>query len=197
MDGIEDKRAELVRAMLLSIGEDPTRDGLLDTPSRVVRSWKELFGGYTGDAGEHLSKQFESTSSEMVHVNGIEFFSTCEHHMLPFHGTIDIAYLPTKHVFGLSKLARAVDVFARRLQIQERLVNEIADAIVAAMPSSLGCAVRARAVHMCMIARGARSSGTMTSTALRGKFLAGSRMQMAGEPTCADVRAEWLASLPR
>lgn len=175
----------LVREILLAIGEDPTRGGLAETPDRVVRSWAELFGGYKDDAQKHLAKQFETSSSQMVHVNGITFYSTCEHHMLPFIGTIDVAYIPQTKVFGLSKIARAVDVFARRLQIQERLVNELADAIVKAMPDSLGVAIRARAQHMCMVSRGAKNAtATMTTTALRGRFIE------------AEVRAEWTASLP-
>lgn len=179
----DENMREAIRGIISHIGDDPTRDGVVGTPDRVVRSWKELFGGYVEDPAIHLAKQFDTTSSQMVHINGIGFFSMCEHHMLPFYGTVDIAYLPTKKVVGLSKFARLVDGYARRLQIQERLTGEIADAIWANV-DTLGVAVRVRAQHLCMLARGVKSPGTsMTTTALHGRF------------TESIVRTEWFQSL--
>jgi GTP cyclohydrolase I len=180
----DERMRQNVREMLRFIGDDPTREGLVDTPARVVRAWLEMFSGYREDPRVHLERQFETTSSQMVHVNGIDFSSTCEHHVLPFVGTVDIAYLPRARVVGLSKFARLVDGYARRLQIQERLTNEIADAIASSV-DVLGVAVRVRAKHSCMSLRGARNAGAaMVTTALRGSFL------------LADVRGEWLSSLP-
>jgi GTP cyclohydrolase I len=174
----------LVRAMIKAIGDDPDREGVIDTPDRVVRSWRELFSGYDEDPKLHLAKTFEASSSSMVCINGIDLVSTCEHHMLPFLGTCDIAYLPRGRVVGLSKFARLVDGFARRLQIQERLTDQVADAI--AEIDTLGVAVRIRARHSCMSLRGARNSGaSMTTVALRGVF-----------KDDAAARAEWLSGLP-
>lgn len=176
---------ELVREMLRLIGDDPAREGLIDTPDRVVRSWRELFAGYHEDPKRHLAKTFATTSTQMVCVNGIDLVSTCEHHMLPFQGTCDIAYLPRTRVVGLSKFARLVDGYGRRLQIQERLTDQIADAIAECV-DTLGVAVRIRARHSCMCLRGARNQGaSMTTTALRGVF--------GEDPT---VRSEWISTLP-
>lgn len=179
-----DESLDIVRRMIVAIGDDPARDGLKDTPSRVVRSWREVFGGYANDPALHLATTFDVGGDQMIHVNGIEFFSTCEHHMLPFHGTVDVAYIPRDRVVGLSKFARVVDGYARRLQVQERLTNQVADAIVEHV-SVLGAAVRVRAVHQCMIARGARTRATMTTTALRGIILEDD-----------TVRREWMSALP-
>lgn len=174
----------IVRAMLEYFGEDVDREGLRDTPERVVRSWAELFGGLKEDPSRHLERTFPTTSDQMVCINGIEFFSTCEHHLLPFYGTADIAYIPTSRVVGLSKFARLVDGFARRPQIQEQMTAQIADTIEARV-QTLGVAVRVRAVHLCMVARGARNGGArMTTTALRGVL------------RTPEARHEWLASLP-
>lgn len=161
------------------------RPGLIETPARVVKSWAELYGGLLEDPSVHLEKTFPTTSDQMVQINGIEFFSTCEHHLLPFHGTADIAYIPTTRVVGLSKFARLVDGFARRPQIQEQLTNQVADAIESKV-ATLGVAVRIRASHMCMVARGAKNGGArMTTTAIRGAFKAD-----------ASARSEWLQGLP-
>ena len=161
----------MLSLILEVIGEDPSREGLLDTPDRVVRSWKEIYGGYNEDPKAHLSKTFDSASSQMVSVNGIEFFSTCEHHMLPFHGTADVTYIPKSKVVGLSKVARMVSGYARRLQIQERLTDQIADAMLS-IDGVESVAVRVRAKHFCMVARGVRNGGAqMTTTALRGCLL--------------------------
>ena len=124
--------AAAVETLLRFIGEDPSRDGLADTPGRVVRAWREMTAGYKEDPAEILSRTFEETSDEMVILSNIAFYSTCEHHLLPFYGTASVGYLPGK-VVGISKLARLVNCYARRLQIQERMTKQIAAAI-AMMP---------------------------------------------------------------
>lgn len=180
-----DKSIFLVRKMLEEIGEDVTREGLQETPERVAKSWKELYAGYAEDPKVHLKKTFDATASQMVSVNDISFFSTCEHHMLPFHGTVDVSYIPSKRVVGLSKIARMVEGYARRLQIQERLAEQIADAMFS-IDGCLGVAVRVRGQHLCMVARGVRNaSASMTTTALRGSI-----------STNEVARREWLAGLP-
>lgn len=184
-DGLRSEAEGLVRRMLELVGEDPDREGLRDTPARVVRSWAELFGGLGEDPARHLARTFPTASDQMVMVNGIEFHSTCEHHLLPFFGTCDVAYIPRSRVVGLSKFARLVDGFARRPQIQEQLTAQVADAIEGAV-DTIGVAVRIRARHLCMVARGARNGGTtMTTTALRGCLM-----------DDAKARQEWLAGLP-
>lgn len=175
-----------VAAVLRLLGEDPARDGLKDTPARVVRSWDELYAGYSDDPARYLATKFETSNSQMVNVGDIEFYSTCEHHMLPFFGTVDISYIPTTHVVGLSKFARVVNAYARRLQVQERLTNQIAD-IIQQHVVTLGVAVRIRAQHLCMMARGVKSPRSLTvTTALRGAMLSDHA-----------ARQEWLASLPK
>ena len=165
-----EKAAAAVRALLAAIGEDPDRDGLLDTPTRVARSYAELLSGYAEDPGEHLERQFEVDHDEMVIVRNIAFSSMCEHHLLPFIGAAHIAYIPGAHgrVCGLSKLARVVDGYSRRLQVQERLTVEIADAIMQRLEAS-GVLVVMEAEHMCMSIRGAMKPGSSTTTsAVRG-----------------------------
>ena len=165
-----EKAAAAVRALLAAIGEDPERDGLLDTPTRVARSYAELLSGYAEDPGEHLARQFEVDHDEMVIVRNIAFSSMCEHHLLPFIGAAHIAYIPGAHgrVCGLSKLARVVDGYSRRLQVQERLTVEIADAIMQRLEAS-GVLVVMEAEHMCMSIRGAMKPGSSTTTsAVRG-----------------------------
>jgi GTP cyclohydrolase I len=162
---------ELYRELLLRIGEDPTRDGLLDTPERVEKSMAFLTRGYTMDVTEVLHNAlFEVEYDEMVIVKDVEFFSMCEHHMLPFFGKAHVAYVPNGKVIGLSKIPRVVDVFARRLQVQERLTTEIADAITEAIDPQ-GVAVIIEAQHLCMMMRGVEKqhSATVTS-AMRGVF---------------------------
>lgn len=159
-----------VRDILESVGEDPDRDGLLDTPSRVARSYTELLGGYAENPADHLDKQFEVDHDEMVIVKDIPFSSMCEHHMLPFIGRAHVAYLPGPggKVCGLSKLARVVDGFARRLQVQERLTGQVADVIVDRL-SAAGVLVVIEAEHLCMSMRGVQKPGSMTTTsAVRG-----------------------------
>lgn len=165
-----DRAAAAVRELLAAIGEDPDRGGLIDTPGRVARSYAELLGGYAEDPGEHLERQFEVDHDEMVIVRNIAFSSMCEHHLLPFIGTAHIAYIPGAHgrVCGLSKLARVVDGYSRRLQVQERLTVEIADTIMQRLEAS-GVLVVMEAEHMCMSIRGAMKPGSSTTTsAVRG-----------------------------
>jgi GTP cyclohydrolase I len=162
---------ELYRELLVRIGVDPTRDGLADTPERMEKSMAFLTRGYTMDAAAVIQEAlFDVDYDEMVIVKDIEFFSLCEHHLLPFFGKAHIAYLPNGKVIGLSKIPRVVDVFARRLQVQERLTTEIADAISDAI-NPQGVAVILEAQHLCMMMRGVEKqhSATVTS-AMRGVF---------------------------
>lgn len=159
-----------VRELLNYIGEDHERDGLQDTPRRVTKAWREMTAGYKEDPAEILSRVFDETSDEMVMLNGIQFYSTCEHHMLPFMGEACVAYLPASRVVGISKLARVVSCFARRLQIQERMTSQIANAIQEHLQPD-GVAVVLRAHHLCMGCRGVKQSTTeMVTSALLGKF---------------------------
>jgi GTP cyclohydrolase I len=165
-------RAErAVRELLLAVGEDPDRDGLRDTPQRVARAYGELLAGLREDPATHLARTFEQEEGEIIVVRDIEFFSLCEHHLLPFTGRAHVAYLPgSGRVVGLSKLARTVDVFARRPQLQERLTNQVADAIMDHLHAR-GAAVRIEAEHMCMKTRGVSKSGSsMVTVARRGDF---------------------------
>ena len=164
------KVEEAVRLLLEGIGEEPEREGLKETPKRVARMYEELFAGMDASAKEHLSKVFAASESGMVIERDIPFYSVCEHHMLPFYGKVHIAYLPEGKVVGISKLARTVEVFARRLQIQERLTGQIADAIMDSLQPA-GVLVMAEAEHMCMTMRGIKKPGSKTMTlALRGAF---------------------------
>lgn len=147
-----------VTTLLTLIGEDPQRDGLVDTPRRVIKAWREMTCGYQEDPAEILSRTFEETSDEMVVLRGISFHSLCEHHLLPFHGTASVGYLPGK-VVGISKLARLVHCFARRLQIQERLTRQIAMAVEEHLEAR-GVGVMIRARHLCMGCRGVKLPDT-------------------------------------
>ena len=159
-----------VEGILRSIGEDPDRAGLRETPSRVRRAYEFLCKGYGEDPKEILSKVFPENHHEMVLVKHIQFYSLCEHHMLPFHGEAHIAYIPDGSVVGLSKLARLVECFSRRLQVQERLTSQIADSIVDAL-APLGVVVVLEAEHLCMAMRGVQKPGSLTTTsAVRGVF---------------------------
>lgn len=162
---------ELVRSILQEIGEDPTREGLLRTPHRVAKAYTFLTEGYTKDVHTILNGAvFEENYNEMVIVRDIDFYSLCEHHMLPFFGKCHIAYIPKGKIVGLSKLPRIVDVFARRLQVQERMTQQIADALEEIL-DPLGVAVVAEASHMCMMMRGVQKQNSITTTsAVRGEF---------------------------
>jgi len=159
---------ELIREVLVRLGEDPERDGLLDTPGRMERSMQYLTKGYREDPEETLlGAMFDVVYDEMVIVKDIEMFSLCEHHLLPFFGKVHVAYIPQGKVIGLSKVPRLVDVFARRLQVQERLTTQIAEAIESAIkPLGVGVVVEAR--HLCMMMRGVEKqhSSTITSSML-------------------------------
>ena len=162
------ERCEIVESLLKSIGEDPTRDGLQRTPRRVSDSFEELTQGM----GQHLEDVvghgiFEEDCSEMVIVKDIEFYSLCEHHLLPFYGRVHVAYIPDGRIIGLSKIPRIVDMFARRLQVQERMTAQIAEAIQEVLQPK-GVGVVADAVHLCMMMRGVQkqNSSTMTSCLL-------------------------------
>jgi len=160
-----------IRKILEYIGEDPSREGLLDTPRRVTKAWEFMCSGYTQDPMDILKKAlFTSTNNEMVIVKDIELYSTCEHHMLPIIGKAHVAYIPNGKVIGLSKIPRVVDVFSRRLQIQEQLTEQIADAINEAV-NPKGVAVVIDARHMCMEMRGVEKiCSTTVTSALRGLF---------------------------
>lgn len=159
-----------VRLMLEGIGEDVNREGLLETPERIARMCSQIYGGLTEDAGEHLGKQFQAIGNNIVIEKDITFYSTCEHHLLPFYGKAHVAYIPNGHVAGLSKLARTVEVFARRPQIQENMTAQIADALEKHL-NPLGVMVMIEAEHMCMTMRGIQKPGSKTvTTVVRGAF---------------------------
>jgi GTP cyclohydrolase I len=164
-------RAEAaVRELLIAIGEDPDREGLRDTPARVARSYRELFAGLQGDPADVLERTFSEDHDELVLVRDIPMFSMCEHHLLPFHGVAHVAYIPGTdgRVTGLSKLARLVDLYARRPQVQERLTRQVADALHSRL-GARGVLVVIDAEHQCMSARGVRKPGARTTTsAVRG-----------------------------
>ena len=163
---------EAVKLLLRFAGEDPLREGLLDTPKRVIKSYGELYAGYALEPKDVLSTTFEEVGGydEMIVLRDIEFTSHCEHHMLPFTGRAHIAYIPTSKVVGLSKLARLVDLYARRLQIQEKMTAEIAKSLTEVL-NPKGVAVVIDATHMCMTMRGVRKPGSIMQTShLTGLF---------------------------
>ena len=167
-----DRVERAVRELLLAIGEDPERDGLQQTPGRVARAYGEMFAGQTMRAEDVLATSFDVGHDEMVLVRDIEMYSTCEHHLVPFHGVAHIGYIPAEdgRITGLSKLARLVDVYARRLQVQERLTTQIADALVSIL-GARGVIVVVEAEHLCMTMRGVRKPGARTVTsAVRGQL---------------------------
>ena len=158
-----EKIKEGVKLILEGIGEDVSREGLLDTPDRIARMCEEIFGGLTMDAADHLQKQFSATNNNIVLEKDITFYSVCEHHLLPFYGKAHVAYIPDEKVAGLSKLARTVEVFARRPQIQENMSEKNLQ--------PKGVMVMLEAEHMCMTMRGVQKPGTLTSTIVtRGVF---------------------------
>jgi GTP cyclohydrolase I len=154
-----------VRTLLAWAGDDPTREGLLDTPKRVAKAYGEIFAGYAQDPGEHLERTFEDVGGydDIVLVRGIPFFSHCEHHMLPFVGTAHVAYYPSEGVVGLSKIARVVDIFAKRLQTQENLTAQIIGSLDEHL-APRGIAVMLEAEHQCMTMRGVQKQGVSTIT---------------------------------
>ncbi len=162
---------ELLRELLRRIGEDPDREGLRQTPARIIRSWNELFSGYDQRAEDVLVTQFHAEQyDEIVLLRDLEFYSTCEHHMLPFFGRAHIAYIPNQKIVGLSKLARLLDIFARRLQVQERLTRQIATELARILKPK-GVAVMIEGKHQCMICRGVRKrEGSMITSCLLGAF---------------------------
>lgn len=165
-----EKVKEGVRLLLEGIGEDVTREGLVKTPDRIARMYEEIYGGMEEDASEHLKKRFHVDNDAMVLEKDITFYSTCEHHLLPFYGKAHIAYIPNGEVVGLSKLARTVEVFARRLQLQEQLTGQIADALEKEL-NPKGVMVMIEAEHMCMTMRGIKKPGSQTVTIVkRGIF---------------------------
>lgn len=170
---VDQERARAaMREFLFAVGEDPDRPGLVETPDRVARAATELLGGYDENPAHHLRKQFQETDNEeMVVVRDIPFSSLCEHHILPFTGRAHVAYIPRNgRITGLSKIGRCVNGFARRLQLQERLTAQIADAMMDEL-NPLGVLVVLEAEHMCMTMRGVKSAGALTMTsAVRGAF---------------------------
>src|ERR687892_122206 len=170
---------ELIRQLLAAMGEDPAREGLLDTPARVEKAYRFLTSGYRADIDQVLNNALFSVDySEMVIVKDIDFYSLCEHHMLPFFGKCHVAYIPRRHVIGLSKIPRLVDVFARRLQIQERLTSQIADTIRDKI-NPLGVAVVMEATHLCMSMRGVEKQNSFCVTSsMLGAFRDNARTRM-------------------
>ncbi|MET8679286.1 GTP cyclohydrolase I FolE [Streptomyces sp. NPDC004647] len=169
----DEKRAEnAVRELLIAVGEDPDREGLLETPARVARAYKEIFGGLWQEPQDVLTTTFDLGHDELVLVKDIEVYSTCEHHLVPFHGVAHVGYIPSTDgkITGLSKLARLVDVYARRPQVQERLTTQIADSLMEILEPR-GAIVVIECEHMCMSMRGIRKPGAKTTTsAVRGQL---------------------------
>ena len=173
----KEKIQEGVRLILEGIGEDIHREGLVETPDRIARMYEELAAGYTDDAAVHLKKRFHVDNNDMVMEKDIHFYFFCEHHMLPFYGTAAVAYIPDGEVVGLSKIARTLEVFAKRFQLQERLTAQIADVFMKELKPQ-GVMVLIEAEHMCMTMRGIKKPGTKTVTVVtRGVFNEDERLQ--------------------
>ncbi len=166
----DDRIRAAVSEMLLAIGEDPSREGLLDTPRRIADMYAEVFSGLAVDPAEYLRVGFEVAHDEMVILRKIPFYSMCEHHFLPFHGEASVGYIPDGRVVGISKLARVVEAFARRPQLQERLTSQIAETIMDSLnPDGVACVIDAE--HLCMTMRGVQKPGSrMVTSAMRGLF---------------------------
>ncbi len=159
-----------IRLILEGIGENASREGLKETPERIAKMYEEIYGGLSGDARTYLKKTFQAENNEMILERDIVFYSTCEHHLMPFYGKAHVAYVPDGKVVGLSKLARTVDVYARRPQIQEKLTAQIADALMEYLQPK-GAMVMLTAEHMCMTMRGIKKPGSQTVTVVtRGVF---------------------------
>lgn len=173
----KDKIEQAVLLMLEGIGEDSTREGLKETPKRISKMYEEIFEGMYEDPALHLAKRFHVTNNEMVLEKDITFYSMCEHHFMPFYGKAHVAYIPNGEVVGLSKLARTVEVFAKRPQIQEQMSAQIADAIMEHLKPQ-GVMVVIEAEHMCMTMRGIKKTGSKTVTVVsRGAFLENPQLQ--------------------
>jgi GTP cyclohydrolase I len=181
----ETKLARLIRELLAEIGEDPRREGLLATPDRVADTWRHFTQGYSQDIGKLLSGAIvEDRHDGIVLVKDIDFYSLCEHHLIPFFGNCHIAYVPKDKIIGLSKIARVVEVYSRRLQVQERLTNQIAEALQVHLEPR-GVAVLVEARHLCMTMRGVeRHNAVVTTSAMRGEF-----------ETDGSLRAEFFTQL--
>lgn len=161
----------LVKQLLVQIGENPNREGLLKTPERIARAWEYLTNGYGKDVDEIMNKAvFKEKYDEMVIVKNIDFYSMCEHHLLPFFGKVHVAYIPNGKIIGLSKIPRLVEIFARRLQVQERLTQQIADTLNEYLqPDGVGVVIEA--MHMCMMMRGVEKQNSVaTTSAMHGSF---------------------------
>ena len=169
--GIDQERiAAAVREIIDAVGEDADREGLQETPRRIAKLYAEMFSGLAEDPRDVLSRTFEESHKEMVILKNIPFYSLCEHHFLPFHGQAHVGYVPEGRIVGVSKLARAVDILARRPQMQERLTGQVADAIMEGLQPD-GVAVVIEAEHLCLTMRGAQKPGTvMVTSAIRGGF---------------------------
>jgi GTP cyclohydrolase I len=175
----QEKVKDLVKTLLTEIGEDTKREGLLSTPKRVAKAYEFLTKGYQQDIGEVLNKAiFNERYDEMVLVKNIDFYSMCEHHLLPFYGKVHVAYIPNGKIVGLSKIPRIVEVFARRLQVQERMTQQIADTIEKYLQPN-GVAVVSEAFHMCMMMRGVeKQNSSATTSAMLGVFQDDARTRM-------------------
>jgi GTP cyclohydrolase IA len=178
---LESEMESAVTKIISYIGDDPSSEHCCETPKRVVKSWKELFSGYQRTAEDALGTVFKANGhNQIVILKDIEMYSTCSHHMIPFFGKVHIGYIPGEHIVGLSKLARLVEVFSRRLQVQERLTDQVADAIEEVL-KPLGVMVVIEAKHLCMCARGiGKQNSVMVTSAFRGSF------------KNADARAEFM-----
>lgn len=173
----KDKIIAGVKLLLEGIGEDVDREGLQETPERIARMYEEIYSGMEEDAGIHLTKTFTAENNEMIIERDIVFYSTCEHHLMPFYGKAHIAYIPDGKVAGISKLARTVEVYAKRLQIQEKMTAEIADAIMKHLKPK-GVMVLVEAEHLCMTMRGVKKPGSKTITMVtRGAFAQDEKLQ--------------------
>lgn len=190
----EAKVREAVKMLLEGIGEDPGRNGLVETPDRIARMYTEIMAGYDVDPATHLTKTFPTENNEMVLEKDIVFYSMCEHHMMPFYGKAHVAYIPDGKVVGLSKLARTVEVYARRLQIQERMTVQIADAIMEILQPK-GVMILVEAEHLCMTMRGVKKPGSKTTTVVtkgvfeNNKELQDLFFQLLNRPGNADEKA--------
>lgn len=173
----KDKIKEAVTLLLEGIGEDINREGLKDTPDRIARMYEEIFAGMDEKSSEHLSKTFHAENNEIVLEKDIVFYSMCEHHLMPFYGKAHVAYIPNGRVVGLSKIARTVEVYAKRLQIQEQMGARIADALMEELGAK-GAMVMIEAEHMCMTMRGVKKPGSRTVTIVtRGIFAEDEKLQ--------------------